>query len=858
MQKARGVEAKSEFSGPLITQAEKPREQAPGIHLPNSPNRGLETTAEPAQSHSSNPDTVRFVANIILHPNRVKVQEMSNLLLNRQSHLSRNSSSSNPSSAHALNSFPSSPNESPKTSANALRTEIWPKPSPNPRARLLDTERRSQPRKSPLIPNSYSTPQLSSPGLQVVPAPPAPFLVPNVYRGSGSALVGEGSRERMGAGHRTGSGSGSGLAVDGKASSGSGSGSVGKMSSGSGSGSVGHISSGSGSVSKVSGSGFSLGAPPYAPGREESQARRSSLPSAHSEKAMADMSRRSLFAMMESNKRHSGGELGSVSSINVHRSPSVLDGISGRRQTNEWSGAETRSSMLLASMRPTGSFGASSHVLPSSQPSANTLPTQPSWTAATPAEEEMNDSSQSVYDSGVRRVTDAELAILDGLRSGMMSPTFSDERLDAVPPLLPVPEKFLDTTAWKGQQMYMNSEAFDQLAVRLSEMDRWSCFSGDSLDVKDKEGGGDGSSDGISSNPASLSGSPRVSAMDPHVPAYSSSRSGSGEFVRNMAARERAAKAARAAATVVATREAEVSQTVEPPKKSPRWRRQIPFLVSLGYRVIVPDMLGYGQTDTPYAAPGDEKALSVYSLKSVGGHMMELLDHVKGKGSTCILIGHDWGGALVWSISRHYAPRIRAVASICTPYPNSPTKYIPLEDVARKRPVFRYQVYLAKPGSENELDRPDNVERFLRDLWQKAGGNYKSRMILDPKIESIEGIDIPPSSVMSQKEMDYYVEQYKISGFHGPTNWYRTSLINFKDDQTISKEVNQEALMIYGDYDPVLTPDLSKSMPKYIKRLTIKHVKASHWVQMEATEDLHAHLAEWLAYVKANEHKAKM
>jgi soluble epoxide hydrolase / lipid-phosphate phosphatase len=81
------------------------------------------------------------------------------------------------------------------------------------------------------------------------------------------------------------------------------------------------------------------------------------------------------------------------------------------------------------------------------------------------------------------------------------------------------------------------------------------------------------------------------------------------------------------------------------------WRYQVPYLQSLGLRVIVPDMLGYGRTSAP--APKEE-----YTLKKMSGHLKELVELVVGKGEKIILGGHDWGAALVWRMASKQFPSL--------------------------------------------------------------------------------------------------------------------------------------------------------------------------------------------------------
>jgi pimeloyl-ACP methyl ester carboxylesterase len=55
------------------------------------------------------------------------------------------------------------------------------------------------------------------------------------------------------------------------------------------------------------------------------------------------------------------------------------------------------------------------------------------------------------------------------------------------------------------------------------------------------------------------------------------------------------------------------------------WRFQIPSLSRNGFRVIAPDMVGYGETETAVD-------LERYSFKSVVLDFIELIDCVVGKG----------------------------------------------------------------------------------------------------------------------------------------------------------------------------------------------------------------------------------
>ena len=69
------------------------------------------------------------------------------------------------------------------------------------------------------------------------------------------------------------------------------------------------------------------------------------------------------------------------------------------------------------------------------------------------------------------------------------------------------------------------------------------------------------------------------------------------------------------------------------PSSSYDWRHQIESLTHLGHGVIVPDLLGYGGTDSP-------AELEKYRFKLQAGHIAEIL---KEEGVAPVIgISHDW------------------------------------------------------------------------------------------------------------------------------------------------------------------------------------------------------------------------
>lgn len=69
------------------------------------------------------------------------------------------------------------------------------------------------------------------------------------------------------------------------------------------------------------------------------------------------------------------------------------------------------------------------------------------------------------------------------------------------------------------------------------------------------------------------------------------------------------------------------------PSTSYDWRHIVPLLREHNYGVLVPDLLGYGDSDKP-------TDVEAYSLKRMADHIVEL---VIGEGLEQVVgVGHDW------------------------------------------------------------------------------------------------------------------------------------------------------------------------------------------------------------------------
>ncbi|KAG9329977.1 hypothetical protein JZ751_028422 [Albula glossodonta] len=133
------------------------------------------------------------------------------------------------------------------------------------------------------------------------------------------------------------------------------------------------------------------------------------------------------------------------------------------------------------------------------------------------------------------------------------------------------------------------------------------------------------------------------------------------------------------------------------------------------------------------------------------------------------LVGHDWGGTLVWNMAQHHPERVRAVASLNTPlFPVDP-KTNPMEKI-KAIPVFNYQIYFQDPGvAEAEMEK--DLERIFKIMFTGSADSDKGLLINTENVCERGGLfvglpdDVPRSSMLSESALQYYVQQYSKSGF---------------------------------------------------------------------------------------------
>jgi pimeloyl-ACP methyl ester carboxylesterase len=97
------------------------------------------------------------------------------------------------------------------------------------------------------------------------------------------------------------------------------------------------------------------------------------------------------------------------------------------------------------------------------------------------------------------------------------------------------------------------------------------------------------------------------------------------------------------------------------PDSSTLWDDVAPHLLAAGYRVIAPDLRGFGGSDAP-------TAVGEYALGRSVADMRALITRLTG-GEPVHVIGHDWGAVAGWCLALEHPQVVRSLVAVSVGHP---------------------------------------------------------------------------------------------------------------------------------------------------------------------------------------------
>jgi pimeloyl-ACP methyl ester carboxylesterase len=240
------------------------------------------------------------------------------------------------------------------------------------------------------------------------------------------------------------------------------------------------------------------------------------------------------------------------------------------------------------------------------------------------------------------------------------------------------------------------------------------------------------------------------------------------------------------------------------PDSARLWRHQVPVLAASGFRVITPDMRGFGRS----ARPGGVDAYRLRNAVTDVGAILNRLDL-----ETAHVVGHDWGAAVAWLTAMLYPERIRKLTAISVPHPlAAPT--------VRQYEMAWYQLFFQFTDVAEATIQHDDWA-WLR-TFSRGNGDLE---------QAIADLSRPGALTAS-------------------LNWYRANLAPRKPGTpAILPPVLAPTLGIWSDGDHYLDGERMKDSAALVAgRWRYEEIPgASHWVPLDAPDRLNELLLDWLS-----------
>ncbi|MFT5116468.1 MAG: pimeloyl-ACP methyl ester carboxylesterase [Parasphingorhabdus sp.] len=286
------------------------------------------------------------------------------------------------------------------------------------------------------------------------------------------------------------------------------------------------------------------------------------------------------------------------------------------------------------------------------------------------------------------------------------------------------------------------------------------------------------------------------------------------------------------------------------------WRHQLLAISQAGYHAVAMDMRGYGRTSRP-------QAVDAYVISELVADVSGLVTELGYR--SAVVVGHDWGGPVAWYAALMRPDLFSAVAVLSVPYvaPMRLPRGVTLNDIMMANAGDReyYRLYFQAPGvAEKELEA--DVRRSLLAFFYTVSGDIVkdgTRQVgwngYFPKGETLISQLVEPDSLpgwLTEQDLDFYVDEFRSSGFRGGINWYR-NIVRLPEllAPFLGDRVTQPALYMYGEYDQICgnSPAVIEEMRTNLDNLqaAIRLPGAGHWLQQERPDEVNEALLTFLA-----------
>ena len=244
------------------------------------------------------------------------------------------------------------------------------------------------------------------------------------------------------------------------------------------------------------------------------------------------------------------------------------------------------------------------------------------------------------------------------------------------------------------------------------------------------------------------------------------------------------------------------------------------------FRVTVVEQRGYPLSSIK------NPIISDFNIENLSSDVEKLISKLK-LNNNLVIVGHDWGSIVAWSVASRGNVEIRKLISICggTEFPSS-SVYDNLTFNKRPHYISSFQ----NPEQSNIL-LSKNLDLFFRSAYRVTPQiDYKN---FDLSLNSLF-TTYNLQSKLHKIDIESLVRHFK-NGMQQSISWYSNIDFNVELSSQWRRELDIETIFLFGENDAAVK--LNEKMSNRLKlsgtKVTVKEVKnADHWLPLTHKESV--------------------
>jgi pimeloyl-ACP methyl ester carboxylesterase len=250
------------------------------------------------------------------------------------------------------------------------------------------------------------------------------------------------------------------------------------------------------------------------------------------------------------------------------------------------------------------------------------------------------------------------------------------------------------------------------------------------------------------------------------------------------------------------------------------WRHQLVALAEAGYRVVAPDLRGYGASDKPPRG---------YDVPTLAADLAGL---VRGLGERdAVFVGHDWGGHLAWSVAAIHPNVVSKLAVLSIAHP------LRFEEALRRdRAQRRASSYIARfqpPWAPERWLTADDAANVGVLLHRWGGPGFPDQETEDMCREAMQVMYVP------NRALEYY--RWSARSLPRPDGRRYRAIM--------TTPITAPTLQLQGELDPCVLPATARGSERYVSGpYEYRELRGlGHFPHQEDPDLVTAELLRWLS-----------